>query len=227
VETVTIKSSKGTIELWLNAMQSYMELRQAIIEKLEKNKSFYSGTAHPFVIYGKQFSEAQKREIRNLLYSDYAIKTVTFVDDMMPEPQKEPEAALEPGPAPEAGESPMAVPSGEEFQIDHFDTQSIFIMNTVRSGQRIECEGDIVVVGDVNAGAELLAGGNIAVFGKLRGLAHAGSGGRTDVCIAARSLMSRQIRIGSHIAMLPARRVIDSAEVALLDEEKITIHAID
>ena len=222
MEAVTIKSSKGTIELWLDTMQSYIDLRQAIIEKLEKNKAFYSGTTQPFVIYGKPFSEAQKREIRNLLYSDYAIKTVTFVDDTRPEPEAEPkpeEAEEETAAAQEQG--------NEEFKIDHFDMQSIFIMNTVRSGQRIECEGDIVVVGDVNAGAELIAGGNIAVFGRLRGLAHAGSGGRADVCIAAHALMARQIRIGSHIAMLPARRVIDSAEVALLDDEKITIHAID
>jgi septum site-determining protein MinC len=32
----------------------------------------------------------------------------------------------------------------------YFDAKSVFINNTVRSGQRIECEGDIVVIGDVN-----------------------------------------------------------------------------
>ena len=63
----------------------------------------------------------------------------------------------------------------------YFDAQSIFINNTVRSGQRIECEGDIVVIGDVNPGGEVIAGGSIAVFGRLRGLAHAGCSGRKDV----------------------------------------------
>ena len=43
----------------------------------------------------------------------------------------------------------------------YFDAQSIFINNTVRSGQRIECEGDIVVIGDVNPGGEVIAGGGV------------------------------------------------------------------
>ena len=68
---------------------------------------------------------------------------------------------------------------------DYFNAKSVFVSHTLRSGQRIECEGDVVVLGDVNDGAEVIAGGSIAVMGTLRGLAHAGATGRSDVVVAA------------------------------------------
>ena len=38
----------------------------------------------------------------------------------------------------------------------------------MRSGQKEEYAGSIVICGDVNAGAEIIAGGNIIVLGTLK-----------------------------------------------------------
>ena len=92
---------------------------------------------------------------------------------------------------------------------------------------RIECEGDVVIVGDVNAGAEIIAGGSVAVFGRLRGLVHAGAKGRTDVLIVANSLQANQIRIAGKIAILPAKRQVDYIETAKLNDDKIVITALN
>ena len=46
-----------------------------------------------------------------------------------------------------------------------------FIGGSLRSGQRVEFEGSLVILGDVNAGAEVVAGENVVVVGILRGLA--------------------------------------------------------
>jgi septum formation inhibitor MinC len=75
------------------------------------------------------------------------------------------------------------------------------IVGTLRSGQRIESEHSLIILGDVNTGAELIAGGDIIVLGKLRGVAHAGAydetgGGRV---IIALDLVPTQLRIGSVI----------------------------
>ena len=74
-----------------------------------------------------------------------------------------------------------------------------FYKGAVRSGQRIEHVGSIVVIGDVNDGAELIAGENSVVVGTLRGLAHAGAEGNKDATIAASSIESSQIRIANII----------------------------
>jgi septum site-determining protein MinC len=74
---------------------------------------------------------------------------------------------------------------------------------TVRSGQRVESPGTVVVLGDVNSGAEVVAAGDVIVVGKLRGLAHAGASGQEGAAIWALSLEAKQIRIAHHLAQAP------------------------
>ena len=54
-------------------------------------------------------------------------------------------------------------------------SETIFHRGSLRSGQKIEEDGSIVIIGDVNSGAEVVAADNIVVLGTLRGLAHAGA----------------------------------------------------
>ncbi|WFA09491.1 septum site-determining protein MinC [Tissierella sp. Yu-01] len=78
-----------------------------------------------------------------------------------------------------------------------------FVHGTLRSGQEVDYEGNIVVIGDVNPGAFLKAEGNIVVLGTLRGVAHAGVGGNYDSIVAAYNLLPMQLRIGDIIARPP------------------------
>ena len=74
-------------------------------------------------------------------------------------------------------------------------SETKFHKGSLRSGQRIEYEGSLVIIGDVNPGAEVIAGENIVVVGALRGLAHAGAKGNRDAVIEAVEITSAQIRI--------------------------------
>ena len=78
-------------------------------------------------------------------------------------------------------------------------SETKFHKGSLRSGQKIEFEGSIVIIGDVNAGAEVIAGENIVVLGNLRGLAHAGAKGNKDAIIEASEIDSVQIRIADKI----------------------------
>jgi septum site-determining protein MinC len=78
----------------------------------------------------------------------------------------------------------------------------LMVMQTLRSGQKIESEdSSIVIVGDVNHGSEVKAAGNVIVLGSLRGVAHAGAfdDDTRDKFIFALSLLPTQLRIGSVI----------------------------
>lgn len=78
-------------------------------------------------------------------------------------------------------------------------SETKFHKGSLRSGQKIEFEGSIVIIGDVNAGAEVIAGENIVVLGNLRGLAHAGAKGNKDAVIEASEIDAVQIRIADKI----------------------------
>lgn len=88
--------------------------------------------------------------------------------------------------------------------IDYMESRrdtALFIKSTCRSGEIIQYEGDVVVLGDVNPGAEIIAAGDITVFGALRGLAHAGSQGLTKAVIIAYRLESPRLEIGPYVGV--------------------------
>ena len=76
-------------------------------------------------------------------------------------------------------------------------SETKYFRGSLRSGQKMETEGSLVVLGDVNSGAEIVAGDNIIVLGALRGLAHAGAKGNKQAIIAAGILDTVQIRIAN------------------------------
>lgn len=76
-------------------------------------------------------------------------------------------------------------------------SETKYYRGSLRSGQKMETEGSLVILGDVNSGAEIVAGDNIVVLGSLRGLAHAGAKGNKDAIIAAGLLDTVQIRIAN------------------------------
>lgn len=76
-------------------------------------------------------------------------------------------------------------------------SETKYYRGSLRSGQKLEAEGSIVVLGDVNSGAEVVAGDNIVVLGSLRGLAHAGAKGNKQAVIAAGLIDTVQIRIAN------------------------------
>ena len=78
-------------------------------------------------------------------------------------------------------------------------SETKYYKGSLRSGQRIEFEGSIVILGDVNDGAEVIAEDNITVLGMLRGMAHAGAKGNEKALISAHVIESPQIRIASVI----------------------------
>ncbi len=80
---------------------------------------------------------------------------------------------------------------------------TLYLRKTIRSGQSISSDGNIIVIGDVNPGSEIIAKGDITVWGILGGIAHAGSDGNNFARIRALKLNPVQIRIGEVFARRP------------------------
>ena len=103
-------------------------------------------------------------------------------------------------------------------------SETKFHKGSLRSGQKIEEERSIVILGDVNSGAEVIASDNIVVLGTLRGLAHAGAKGNKQAIIAAGRLDTVQMRIANIVKEFnreeePLRKLA----YAYVDEDKIII----
>lgn len=77
---------------------------------------------------------------------------------------------------------------------------TLYHAGTLRGGQALHHDGNVVVVGDVNPGAELIATGDVVVFGRLAGVAHAGAQGDSGARVYALKLEATQLRIATFIA---------------------------
>lgn len=80
---------------------------------------------------------------------------------------------------------------------------TLYIKKTIRSGQSITSDGNLIIVGDVNPGAEVIAKGDITVWGILGGIAHAGSEGNSQARIRALKMNAIQLRIADIFARRP------------------------
>lgn len=90
----------------------------------------------------------------------------------------------------------------------------------VRSGQTVEHDGNLLLMGDINPGGTVLCTGDIYVLGALRGLAHAGYKGEKNAVIAASLLRPTQLRIDDVISRPPDEWMTGDAmmEFAFLSE---------
>lgn len=77
------------------------------------------------------------------------------------------------------------------------DLDTLYLTQTLRSGQTVSFEGNIFIIGDVHPGSEVNATGDVTVWGILGGIVHAGSDGNTDAKVRALKLNPIQLRIAN------------------------------
>ena len=104
----------------------------------------------------------------------------------------------------------------------------LVVENHLRSGQKIEHNGDVLILGDVNRDAEVVATGNIIVTGTLRGIAHAGILGDESAVVVAYRMEPQRIGIGSVIAIVSDSEKVSPGypEVARVENGKIVLDRV-
>ena len=204
---ITIKAAKDEIIIKLNPELTQEDIIEKLKKKLTELKRLYKTAQNPIYVTGKDLSKNEELEIKNLILDKIDVE-IKFDSDM------------------NLGLHGIKKSFSKEIE----SSETKFFKGSVRSGQRIEYEGSIVVLGDVNGGAEIIAGDNVVIVGVLRGLAHAGAKGNKKAIIAAASIECKQIRIANIIKemedeydeegnlIIPTRKTYASVE-----EEKIVL----
>ena len=109
------------------------------------------------------------------------------------------------------------------------ESNTKFYTGSLRSGQKIEFEGSVVIIGDANGGSEIVAGEHIIILGHLRGIAHAGASGNKRAVIVTRGIECPQIRIANIVkeldmyAEVPAE---EQKEYACVEDSEIIFKQI-
>ena len=191
---ISINLRKDNIVIKVNEEYSQEDIVYTLRKKIPDLKKLYQGEHTPIVITGKVLKNKEIDEIQELIkkYLDVQIK--------FDSPRT-------------LGLHGIVKTYNKEIAI----SETKFHRGAVRSGQKLEFEGSIVIMGDVNDGAEIIAGDNIVILGALRGLAHAGAKGNVNAIIAASSIDAPQLRIANIIKEREIQE--DKKTYACLDEK--------
>ncbi|MER2064013.1 MAG: septum site-determining protein MinC [Alkalibacterium sp.] len=93
----------------------------------------------------------------------------------------------------------MSVEKCLTLQNEMFPTLEV---RTVRSGQIVETEGDMLLIGVVHPGGMVRATGSIYIIGELKGIAHAGINGQESAVVVANFRYNAQVRIGDNVHVI-------------------------
>lgn len=179
-QTVVLKSNKHGIDLILDPEVAFDKLLSDISAKFKDADSFFKDAKVALSFEGRKLTEEEEHKILQTIEENSSIKVLCVLD---PDPLKEQrmKAALE------TKQNEDATRTGQ------------FYKGTLRSGQLLECDTSIVVLGDVNPGAKVISRGNIVVLGSLKGNAYAGAAGNELAFVAALDMDPVQIKIGDVI----------------------------
>ena len=172
--SISIKKNQVVIKIDENVEQK--EIISDLKKKILELKNLYKDDKTPILITGKILKNREMDEIQSIIKR--------FID------------------VPIEFDSPKVLGLHgikRTFYKEVATSETKFHKGSLRSGQKIEFEGSLVIIGDVNAGAEVVAGENIIVLGNLRGLAHAGAKGNKDAIIEAVEIDAAQIRIADKV----------------------------
>lgn len=196
VVSINLKKDEVLIKIDDNATQK--DIISELNKKLKELKKMYQDETTPIRVTGKILANKEIEQIEEIIKEKIDVK-VSF-------------------------DSPKTLglhSITRSYKKDVGKSETTFHKGSLRSGQRLEVEGSLVVVGDVNSGAEVIAGDNIVIVGTLRGLAHAGAKGNKEAIIATSTLEAVQIRISNIVKEfdMDNEYVYDNAYIYVDDDE--------
>ncbi|HYF91476.1 MAG TPA: septum site-determining protein MinC [Symbiobacteriaceae bacterium] len=173
---------------------AFDQVCQRLREKLAQGGRFFQGSEVTVQTGGRPLSVPEREAIEAILKEcGMTLRTVGEGGDPVAEAQAALKAVEQ---SRRAGTLPAAALLTES-------ETALVVTRTLRSGQSVRHQGDVIVLGDVNPGAEVVATGHIVVMGALRGVAHAGASGNAAAIVAATKLRPTQLRIASVIGRAP------------------------
>lgn len=208
---VIIKGNKYGIVVVLDAFMKFEELKEKIAEKFRDSSKFFSKAQMAISFEGRALSNEEQRTILDIIAEETELHVVCVVEN---DPQKE-----------EVFKKAL-----DEKLMELSNTTGQFYKGNLRSGQVLESETSIIVIGDVNPGARIVSKGNIIVLGSLKGTVFAGATGNTNSFVVALDMNPVQIRIADTIARSPDKPVKDAkkeTKIAFLEEGNIYIETLN
>ena len=204
-------SDLAGIILVLNPDASYETLKKDIADKFRASAAFFGEAAKAVSFKGRDLTDEQKMEIVDIIQANCSLSILCIMED-----DPETEAAFQ-------------KTIERKLEQDYSNTGQ-FYKGNLRSGQVLDVETSIIIIGDIKPGAKVISKGNVIILGSLKGNVYAGAAGNTNAFVVALDMRPVQIRIADTIARAPdnpEKTPGNQTKIAFLDNGNIYIEPLD
>lgn len=213
---VSFRATVNGLILIMREEDDFDTVYEHVARKLESSGRFFKGASLTVKYRGKKLTAEQEEKIMSLITQKANAEIRSFEEDISVS-EHEPEEVEK---SREKPKMKLVFFKGLE------EGATKFYKGTVRSGQLISFDGNLVVIGDVNPGGEVIAAGNVVVMGSLRGMVHAGADGNKEAVVAALCLQPTQLRIADVITRPPDTKEVRQGlipEMAFVKDDLVYI----
>ncbi|MCD8346458.1 MAG: septum site-determining protein MinC [Lachnospiraceae bacterium] len=162
---VILKSNPHGLIISLSPELPFDELIAAVGEKFRVSAGFFKNARLALTFRGRQLTREEENKLVDAIVENSKIQVLCIVDEEKESAEYYQKAVMNAQKKKEEGDG-------------------FFYRGTLRSGQTLDSETSIVILGDVNPGAQVTSKGNIVILGCCMGTIYAGAGG-DDKCFAA------------------------------------------
>ncbi len=203
-ELCAIKGTREGLVITITNADQFSEVLRSLERQLLASQSFFRGSSAKLFLQEGTLADRQMDDIERLI-AEYGMR-------------------LNREPLTYQMQRPQVDQVAEEVR-EVTEDNTLLVRRTIRSGQRLHYDGNVVVMGDVNPGAEIVCTGDILVLGSLRGVAHAGVDGKVDATVFAFRLEPTQLRIAHVISRAPDEKLPQPSgpEIARVVENSIQL----
>lgn len=181
--SVIIKSFQYGISLHLSEDDSIENILEKIAFKFRESATFFKDAKMVLSIEGRNLSDAEEKEIIETIEANSDIKILCLISK-----DAETESSI--------------FKALEQYQNINTDKteQNLgqFYKGSLKSGQVLETESSIIILGDVNPGANVISKKDIIVIGGLYGNAYAGGNGEEGHFVIALDISAECLKINNH-----------------------------
>jgi len=181
---VVIKGTTYGFSVYIDEQADFAMICDEVRNKFRESAKFFGNAKMAISFDGKKLSDAQQRELLDIIAENSEVHIVCVIE--------------------KNSETEELHRRSLENRLQELDSSNgQFYKGNLRSGQVLDTETSIIIVGDVNQGATVTSKGNIIVLGALLGNVYAGAGGNENAFVLALELDPVQIRIADTIARAP------------------------
>ena len=213
-QPVVIKANNFGLLIILDPNLEFEALLKAVGEKFKESAKFFNDADMAIAFEGRKLTLEEEEKIIDTITSNSSINIICTIDN---DPVKEDRFRQK----------------LENTAVSNDMSLAKIHRGYFRSGQMMEFDTGVIIIGDINPGAKVLARGSIVILGALKGEAEAGVGGNDDAFIIALDMNPIQLRIGSKIARCADNSVIVSKskclspQVAFVENDNICLEDLD